>query len=74
MEDDARDDEVDEGGVSKAEQRKLKAATHYHVAKICEEEGATLSPIFPSCKDFLTLEHRAALGDERESASGSCHQ
>jgi hypothetical protein len=39
MEDDARDDEVDEGGVSKAEQRKLKAATHYHVAKICEEEG-----------------------------------
>lgn len=72
MEDDARDDEVEEGGVSKAEQRKLKAATHFHVAKICEEEG-TLSPLSHLAKDSH-LEHRTALGDEREPASGSRHQ
>jgi hypothetical protein len=73
MEDGARDDEVDEeGGVSKAEQRKLKSATHYHVAKICEEEG-TLSPLSHLTKDSHP-EHRTALGDEREPASGSRHQ
>ncbi len=52
MEDEARDDEVDEGGVSKAERRKLKAATHYHVAKICEEEGGYLVPLFPVLHRF----------------------
>jgi hypothetical protein len=38
------DDDDGEGGVGKVELRKLKAATHYHVAKMCEEEGLVAPP------------------------------